>query len=141
MTQASSELPVGAPVDFTGAIPPGPEVLAGTYVELRPPAPDADAAPLYEATHPPDGDPAIWTYMAYGPYPSVDAFREALERQLASRDPLFFTIVRAADRHPVGVASYLRIAPDSGVIEIGNIWFAPLLKRTTAATEAIYLLA
>lgn len=37
--------------------------------------------------------------------------------------------------------SYLRITPEFGVIEIGHIWFAPQLQRTTAATEAIYLLA
>jgi RimJ/RimL family protein N-acetyltransferase len=35
----------------------------------------------------------------------------------------------------------LRITPEFGVIEIGHIWFAPELQRTTAATEAIYLLA
>jgi RimJ/RimL family protein N-acetyltransferase len=37
--------------------------------------------------------------------------------------------------------SYLRITPEFGVIEIGHIWFAPGLQRTTAASEAIYLLA
>jgi RimJ/RimL family protein N-acetyltransferase len=141
MTHASDELPVGSPVDFSGATAPVAAVLAGRYVELRPHDPDTDAAPLYEATHLPAGDPSIWTYMAYGPYPRVEAFRDALARQRDSSDPMFFTIVRASDRLPVGVASYLRIAPDSGVIEIGNIWFAPSLKRTTAATEAIYLLA
>ena len=40
-----------------------------------------------------------------------------------------------------GVASYLRITPDHGVIEIGHIWFGASLRRTSAATEAIYLLA
>ena len=40
-----------------------------------------------------------------------------------------------------GVTSYLRIAPEDGVIEIGNIWFGAALQRTPAATEAIYLLA
>jgi RimJ/RimL family protein N-acetyltransferase len=39
------------------------------------------------------------------------------------------------------VASYLRITPEHGVIEIGHIWFGTILQRTTAATEAIYLLA
>ena len=34
----------------------------------------------------------------------------------------------------------MRITPEHGVIEIGNIWFGPELKRTIAATEAIYLL-
>ena len=38
-----------------------------------------------------------------------------------------------------GVASYLRIQPEHGVIEIGNILYSPLLQRTAAATEAMYL--
>ena len=42
---------------------------------------------------------------------------------------------------PLGWASYLRITPEFGVIEIGHIWFGLELRRTTAATEAIYLLA
>src|SRR4051794_34381719 len=41
----------------------------------------------------------------------------------------------------MGVASYLRIEPEHGVIEIGHIWFGAALQRTPAATEAVYLLA
>jgi RimJ/RimL family protein N-acetyltransferase len=40
----------------------------------------------------------------------------------------------------VGVASYLRIAPASGSIEVGHINFSPRLQQTPAATEAMYLL-
>ncbi len=39
------------------------------------------------------------------------------------------------------MASFMRIAPDHGVIEIGHIWFAPAIQRTRQATEAIYLMA
>jgi hypothetical protein len=39
------------------------------------------------------------------------------------------------------MASYLRITPEHGAVEIGHIWFGSTLKRTPAATEAIYLLA
>jgi RimJ/RimL family protein N-acetyltransferase len=39
------------------------------------------------------------------------------------------------------MASFLRMAPEHGVIEIGHIWFAPALQRTRQATEAIYLMA
>jgi RimJ/RimL family protein N-acetyltransferase len=38
------------------------------------------------------------------------------------------------------MASFLRIAPADGVIEIGHIWFAPAIQRTRQATEAIFLL-
>ena len=39
-----------------------------------------------------------------------------------------------------GQASYLDIHPQNGVIEIGSIWFGSTLRRTRAATEALYLL-
>ena len=99
----------------------------------------ADADQLYAATHPPHGDPAVWTYMSDGPYADVADLRDALAAAEASEDPLFFAVVR--DGQVLGRASYLRITPAFGVIEIGHILFAAALQRTTAATEAIYLLA
>ena len=38
------------------------------------------------------------------------------------------------------MASYLRIAPEAGSIEVGHINFSPLLQQTPAATEAMYLM-
>jgi RimJ/RimL family protein N-acetyltransferase len=58
-----------------------------------------------------------------------------------SEDPLYFALVRLPDEQPQGIASYLRITPQFGVIEIGHIWFGVPLQRMPAATEAIYLLA
>ena len=54
---------------------------------------------------------------------------------------MYFTLVRRLDERPLGLASYLRITPEFGVIEIGHIWFSVPLQRSTAATEVIYLLA
>jgi RimJ/RimL family protein N-acetyltransferase len=139
--------PVGEPLDFSGAVAPAADTtLTGTRVTLRPLLPDDDAEPLYAASHPPAGDPQIWTYLYEGPYPSAAAYRHALHTQAQSRDPLFFTILRRGGGEttlgvPSGVCSYLAIVPDHGTIEIGNIWFAPALQRTAAATEAIFLLA
>jgi RimJ/RimL family protein N-acetyltransferase len=101
----------------------------------------ADAEALYEVSHPPGGDPAIWTYLPDGPYESPAAMLSALEDAQASGDPLFFTLAPRPDERPAGVASYLRMVPEHGVIEIGHIWFGTPMQRTTAATEAIYLLA
>ncbi len=42
---------------------------------------------------------------------------------------------------PAGSASYLRITPEHGAIEIGHIWFGAELRRSAAATETIFLLA
>ena len=114
--------------------------LRGQRVLVRPVEPDGDAAPLYAVSHPPDGDPAIWTYLPDGPYESPEHLKKMLVYAQTSEDPMFFTLAGLPDERPLGIASYLRIEPDHGSIEIGHIWFGTPLQRTTGATEAIYLL-
>jgi RimJ/RimL family protein N-acetyltransferase len=121
-------------IEWTPAQPPAPSRLAGRYVALRP-VQDEDAEPLFAASR----DEAIWTYLMYGPYESVDGMRARLAEIERIGDQLFFTVVR--DGEPQGIVSYLRIEPEHGTIEIGDIWFGTPLQRTTAATEAIFLLA
>jgi RimJ/RimL family protein N-acetyltransferase len=133
--------PLGKPVDFTGAAPPGPTTLHGRHVVLRPIDIERDAGPLYAISHPPSGDPTIWTYLYDGPYPDIESFTEALAEAASSHDQQYFTVTRAHDGEPLGIVAYLAIVPEHGVIEIGSIWFGPALKRTVAATEAIFLLA
>jgi RimJ/RimL family protein N-acetyltransferase len=135
------DLPLGEPVDWRPARQPGREELRGAHVLLRPVVPALDAAPLYSVSHAPDGDPAIWTYLYDGPYDSPDHLHQDLALAEESEDPLFFTLLQLPDNRPGGLASYMRIEPEHGTIEIGNIWFGVSLQRTTAATEAIYLLA
>jgi RimJ/RimL family protein N-acetyltransferase len=135
------ELPLGAEVDWTPVQRPSHTPLRGSHVLLRPVDAAADADALYAVSHPPEGDPAIWTYLPYGPYEHPDQMRQLLDWAESSEDPLFFALAELVDERPVGLASYLRITPEFGVIEIGHIWFGLPLQRTTAGTEAIYLLA
>jgi RimJ/RimL family protein N-acetyltransferase len=109
-------------------------------VVVRPVDAEADARPLYEVSHAPTGDPEIWRYLPDGPYDGPDALREQLRVAQALDDPLYFSLARLPEGRPEGVATYLRIRPEHGTIEIGHIWFGPPLQRTPAATEAIYLL-
>jgi RimJ/RimL family protein N-acetyltransferase/ribosomal protein S18 acetylase RimI-like enzyme len=137
----SLEAPLGRELDWKSAAPPPRRPLRGANVVLRPVDAALDAEPLYAVSHPPAGDPGIWTYLWDGPYEDAQQLRRALTTIETSEDPLFFTIVRQLDERPVGVASYLRITPEFGVMELGHIWFGRPLQRTTAATEAIYMLA
>jgi RimJ/RimL family protein N-acetyltransferase len=137
----AAERSIGADVDWRPARRPARTELRGTHVLLRPLDADRDAEALYAQSHPPAADPGLWTYLPSGPYRDPAELRDALRVAAASEDPLFFTLVTLPGDQPAGVASYLRITPEHGVIEIGNIWFGASLRRTTAATEAIYLLA
>jgi RimJ/RimL family protein N-acetyltransferase len=132
---------VGAKLDWRPARRPQPIVLEGRYARLRPPNAAGDAEPLYVESHPPAGNPDHWTYLPNGPYRDAGGLRAWLTLAERSEDPLWFTLVPVADAQPAGVASYMRITPAHGVIEIGGIWFGASLRQSVAATEAIYLLA
>jgi RimJ/RimL family protein N-acetyltransferase len=135
------ERPVGEGLDWRAARRPGRTTLDGRYVRVRPLNAAGDAHALFAESHPPLADSGLWTYLPTGPYRDAEELRDALAVAERSEDPLFFTLVLPTDEHPAGVASYLRITPEHGVIEIGNIWFGASLRRSTAASEAIYLLA
>jgi RimJ/RimL family protein N-acetyltransferase len=141
VSSVSNDLPLGEKLDWEHAETPRRTVLRGSHILVRPLDAANDAAPLFSLSHPPDGDPTIWTYLPDGPYGSPDDLRQMLHWAETSEDPLYFALCRLPDEQPLGLASYLRIEPRQGVIEIGHIWFGVPLQRTTAASEAIYLLA
>ena len=124
-------------LNWKGARPLARSPLEGELVRLEPIDPTRHAQNLFEASR---GADDIWKYLAYGPFESLAAFTSWLQVRGASTDPLFYAVVDRAERVANGMASYLRIEPAHGVIEIGHIWFAPALQRTRQATEAIYLL-
>jgi len=55
-------------------------------------------------------------------------------------DVMFFAIINRARYSAIGVASYLRIDPPNGSIEVGGIAYSPMLQATTAGTEAVFLM-
>ena len=112
--------------------------LAGRTVGLEPLAPGHATA--LHAAGADAGDPDLWRFLPYGPWPDPAAWERWVAQAARSEDPLFFAVVPAGGA-PAGVVSLLRITPEHGTIEIGHVWFGAALQRTPAATEAIQLLA
>ena len=135
-----ADLPVGAALpDWEPRPQPSRDALVGRHCRLESLDPERHAAALFEAfSHDPTG--VGWTYLPYGPFSRADEFRAWAQEMESRDDPLFFAIVDA-NGHAVGVASYLRIDPAMGSIEVGHIRYSPLLQRTRAATEAMYMMA
>jgi RimJ/RimL family protein N-acetyltransferase len=125
-------------LDWKPARRPERAPLEGETVRLEPVDAARHARDLFTAS---EDAPALWDYLAYGPFPNLPAFTEWLKERAASDDPLFFAVVDRAAGLARGMASLMRIVPEHGVIEVGHIWFAPPIQRTRQATEAIYLLA
>ena len=129
----------GLPVEnwMPPAVPDRALRFDGRYVRVEPLAAGRHAAPLHAAFH---GHPGVWDYMPYGPFGSPAAYAAWLRDMEQRADPLFFALYDKDRGAWGGVASYLRITPDAGSIEVGHIAYAPRFQRTRAATEAMVLL-
>ena len=111
-------------------------MLNGRYCRLEALHPARHAADL-RAANALDADGSGWTYLSYGPLVTPEDYHDWMRKACAGDDPLFYAIVNLADEKAVGVASYMRIDPASGCIEVGGIKYSPLLQRTRAATEGV----
>jgi RimJ/RimL family protein N-acetyltransferase len=140
VSHAKSGLPIGPEIDASAARRPSRTKLSGRLATVVPLDPAAHEQALFEGTHGPDRE-KLWLYMGAGPFADRAAFRAYLDKLDVSDDPLSFTIIDNASGHAVGHASYMRMSPEHGVIEVGNIFYTNALARTAAATEAMYLMA
>lgn len=132
--------PIGAPMPKDWKVPPKPtrSVMDGRIVRLEPLV-VAHAAALHAANQT-GPDARNWTYLPYGPFDNLAAYQGWAGKMTRDGDPMFYVVIRQSDGQAVGVASYLRITPASGSIEVGHINFSPLLQRTPGATETMYLM-
>lgn len=136
----SMNQPVGEiVVDWKEPPLPSGESMQGRYCRLERLDPARHAQSLFSANAL-DERQANWTYLPYGPFDALGEYRAWVDQVGAETDPLFFAVIDAATNEAVGVASYLRITPASGSIEVGHLNFSPLLQRTRAATEAMFLM-
>lgn len=129
---------IGAPVDTVFPRPRPPRsAMTGRYCRLVPVSPDhaADLFAAYAAAP----DDRSWTYLPLERFTSQAETRAWLETAAQSEDPLYFTVLDPEGR-ALGTASFLRIDPNSGVIEVGFINFSPLMQRSRASTEAMFLM-
>ena len=132
--------PVGEPLpDWTPRPRPSRTPIAGRLCRLEPLEAGRHAEALYE-THALDAEGRNWTYLPYGPFASGEDLAAWITSVEESEDPMFFAIVDLATERATGWASYLRIDPEMGSIEVGHLAYSPLLQRTPAATEAMYLM-
>lgn len=121
---------------WTPAPRPGPSALDGRYVRLER-LEIAHAEGLFQANR---GHDTLWTYLPYGPFATLDTYRDWVASQLDLTDPFFYAIRDKATGLLGGVAAYLRISPEIGTIEVGHINLSPQLQRGRAATEAMMLM-
>ncbi len=123
--------------DWATPLVPTDETMTGQFAHLEPLTAEKHAALLFQCF---DGHDHVWDYMPDGPFSSASQFHRWARDKAAQNDPHFYAIRNLETGHWEGVASFLRISPESGSIEVGYISYSPALQQTRAATETMYLM-
>lgn len=132
--------PVGPVVEGWSARPRPPRTpMIGRTCRLEPLSAERHGADLHHAYRQ-DPTDRMWTYLTAGPFPDLEDYLIWARAAQASEDPLHFAVIDAATDRAVGTASFLRIDPVNGVIEVGWVTWSPLMQRTPVATEAMALM-
>jgi len=125
--------------NLKGANIPNKNILQGQYCRCEPLGLEKHSPQLFEA-YKTDLEDRVWVYLPYGPFETLDQYQQWMQQTCFNGDPYFYAIIDLETNKPTGVASYLRIKPDAGSIEVGHINYSPLLQNTRAATETMYLM-
>jgi len=126
---------IGKTLNFKRAKLPLKKKLAGKYSFLEPINIQKHAEELFQNLSK-DRSNRIWTFMPEGPFKKLSDFKKYLQK----KDIFFYAIYSKKLRTFCGLASYLRVKRDVGVIEVGYITYAPCLQQTVAATESMFLM-
>ena len=129
----------GFPVKFKKAKLPLKKKLIGKYCNLEPINIKKHSISLYK-NFSLDKKNIIWNYLPYGPFKSYGSFKKWLKSFCLNKDPFFYAIYSKRYDQYCGMASYLRITPKHGSIEVGHINYSPILQNTVEGTETMYLM-
>ena len=133
-----NERPIGPEVDTTPRPLPVRAPIRGRHVVLEP-LHRRHGSELWQASQGTLAD-SSWDYMGYGPFKTEAALETFVADFSTQHDPMAWVIRPVATGVASGWLTLMDIQPKNAAIEIGNIWFAPRLQRTRAATEAMFLL-
>ncbi len=120
---------------------PEPVTLDGGHVRVVPLS-SVHYADLFAAVCTADDD-ALWTYRPIDRPTSLATLWMHLAALVDSPDLVCFALVPTEGARAgcaSGIASYMRIEPEHGQVELAGVLLARTLQRTTAATEAVHLL-
>lgn len=131
---------------------PDAVTLAGRLVRLAPLDLARDAEALHAVSNgrpatlgersvgPYDADLLVWRYLGAGPFASAAELAGWLRLQVEAPNGRCLCVSDRATGRPVGVVNFMTNVPEHLKVELGNIWYSPLVQRTGANAEATYLM-
>lgn len=141
-------------LDKRTSLPEKPSLihLKGQFVRLEPLIIKRDAQPLFEMSNGSalqlgersiqayDSEELIWRYLFDGPFENLDKFVESLRPKVNAPNGCCLCVFDVATGMQIGVANLMNNFPAHLKIELGGIWYSPIVQKSSANTEATYLM-
>jgi len=129
-----------------------PIVLSGSQVRLEPLEVSRDSKALFAVSNGStieipgaelnvyDADDLIWRYMNSGPFADLEAFEFYLQTLIDSPNGLAMCVFDSENNLQVGVATFMNNFPEHLKVELGSIWYSPIVQGKGFNLEATYLM-
>ena len=134
-----TEPPIGPAVDTMPRPLPARVVLRGNTVHLEPLHPRHTPDLWRAAESGTDRGDHSWAYLGCGPFATQAAMERYVAELATQHDAVAWAVRPLATGAVSGWLTLMNIEPKNAAIELGNIWLAPVMQRTRAATEAMFL--
>ena len=153
---STHDLPPKLPEDILARrtqlpLKPAAITLTGRLVRLEPLVVERDATALFAVSNGDpitlgdrtigayDADALVWRYMSQGPFATLEDFTTNLQQQVDVPNALCLCVFDLASGQPIGVINMMSNVPAALKIELGGIWYSPVMQRTGVNAESTYL--
>lgn len=126
-------------LDRTSWENPNVQQLEGKHVIITRLDPDGDIDDLYDVSHAKEEYESLWMYMHYGPFRDKREMHAWLLSIKDSSNQCFYTVFSKDLKRKVGMYAIMNVSTSNGRVELGNIWYSPLVQKTIVNTEVTYL--
>jgi len=116
---------------------PRTDKFISSHVEIVPMCVERHADSLFNVLN---NNKKHWLYLPYGPFSTLDEFRDWITTTTSINETILYTVCDVDNGYPLGFFGYRQIDLYHGLIEIGHVNFSSALRRTRAASEALYIL-
>ena len=122
------KLKIGFPIKFNKSKFPSKKKIIGKYCFLEPVNVQKHSKDLFK-NFSLDKKGIDWVYMPSGPFKDEASLKKYMKSKNLAGNPFFYSIYSKRLKTFCGLASYLRIKPKVGTIEVGWITYAKNLNE------------
>lgn len=131
---------IGDPLpNWAGREGPHRTVFEGNYCRLEPLNVQNHGLQLFQAFSNAKDD-RMWTYLPVGPFKDYPEYKKIATKFEQDQETVHYAVISKEGNRALGSLSLMRADVSNGTIEIGFVMFSPKLQKTTASTEAQFLL-